>query len=80
MGYAPMGEEEFSRRCEMYRRGEIRRISRNSEARTHACLTPWEQLDALSRRENAVTGGAVDYKAMDTANVLAIPDILRQAV
>ena len=38
---------------------------------------PWDQLDALSQRENAVTGGQVDYKAMDRDNVLAMPDILR---
>ena len=45
---------------------------------THACLIPWEALDGLSRRENEVTGGSVDYKAMDRNNVLAVPDILRQ--
>ena len=78
MGYKPMDEAEFSRRCEQYRRGQIRRIAKNDERKTHACLTPWARLDELSRRENAVTGGSVDYKAMDTDNVLAIPDILRQ--
>lgn len=78
MGYRPMGDAEFSRRCEQYRRGEVSRIARNTQGKTHACLVPWEQLDALACRENAVTGGSVDYKAMDTNNVLAIPDILRQ--
>jgi Rad3-related DNA helicase len=78
MGYAPMSDEEFSRRCEMYRKGTLKRISKNTEGLTHACLVPWEALDALSERENAVTGGSVDYKALDTNNVLAIPDILRQ--
>ena len=78
MGYTPMGEGEFASRCELYRRGELKRITKNADAMTHACLVPWEQLDALSQRENAVTGGAVDYKAMDRNNVLAIPDILRQ--
>jgi hypothetical protein len=78
MGYRPMDEAEFSRRCEQYRRGEISRIARNDEEKTHACLIPWAQLDELSRRENAVTGGSVNYKSMDTDNVLAIPDILRQ--
>jgi len=78
MGYAPMGKEEFQRRCEGYRRGEIRRISKNAEGLTHACLVPWNELDALSLRENSVTGGSVDYKAMDENNVLAIPDILRK--
>ena len=78
MGYTPMSDEEFSRRCEMYRKGTLKRIAKNTEGLTHACLAPWEALDALSERENAVTGGSVDYKALDTNNVLAIPDILRQ--
>ena len=78
MGYTPMSDEEFSRRCEMFRKGTLKRISKNTEGLTHACLVPWEALDALSERENAVTGGSVDYKALDTNNVLAIPDILRQ--
>lgn len=78
MGYAPMSEAEFARRCGMYRRGETRRIAKNADGMTHACLTPWERLDALSERENAVTGGSVDYKALDRDNVLAIPDILRR--
>ena len=80
MGYTPMGEAEFSRRADMYRRGELKRIAKNTEDKTHACLVPWEELDALSQRENAVTGGSVNYKAMDTDNVLAVPDILRQDV
>ena len=62
----------------MYRKGTLKRIAKNTEGLTHACLVPWEALDALSERENAVTGGSVDYKALDTNNVLAIPDILRQ--
>ena len=78
MGYTPMSEAEFTSRCERYRRGEITRIAKNADDLTHACLVPWEQLDALSQRENAVTGGQVDYKTMDRNNVLAVPDILRQ--
>jgi hypothetical protein len=73
-----MSEAEFTSRCEQYRRGEITRIAKNADDLTHACLVPWEQLDTLSKRENAVTGGQVDYKAMDRNNVLAVPDILRQ--
>ena len=46
---------------------------------THACLVPWEDLDALSARESEITGVRVDYKAMDRNNVLAVPDILRAA-
>ena len=79
MGYTPMSEEEYSARTERFRNGEKLRVSRNTEAMTHACLVPWEDLDALSARENAATGKNIDYKAMDVANVAAIPDILRQA-
>ena len=78
MGYAPMSEEEFSHRCEQYRRGEIQRIAKNAEGLTHACLVPWEALDALSSRQNSVTGGTVDYKALDVNNVLTLPEVLRQ--
>lgn len=46
--------------------------------RLHACIIPWDGLDALSERENAVTGGHVDYKAMDRDNVLALPALLRE--
>lgn len=78
MGYAPMDEAEFQRRCEEYRRGTVRRLSKNADGLTHACLVPWDELDALSRRVNEVTGDSVDYKAMDRNNVLAVPDILRR--
>lgn len=82
MGYNPMTEEEYTQRCAWYlediRNGRPpRRIGKNTAAQTHACLISWEELDALSERENAVTGGNVDYKLMDIRNVLAIADILR---
>lgn len=77
MGYRPMGEAEFAERAARYRAGEAIRLSKNAAGMTHACLTPWEQLDALSARENAVTGGHVDYKAMDVDNVLALTRVAR---
>ena len=79
MGYAPMSDEEFDRRAELYRRGELTRVAKDARRMTHACLTPWEALDELSGRENRVTGGDVDYKALDRNNVLAVPELLRQA-
>lgn len=83
MGYTVMDSEEYVRRADDYRaqmaRGEkpTVRIGKNTVARTHACLIPWEELDALSERENAITGGKVDYKYLDMQNVLAIEPILR---
>ena len=75
----PREPAEVDLRAGQYRRGEITRVCKNSEAMTHACLVPWEDLDALSARESEITGVRVDYKAMDRNNVLAVPDILRAA-
>lgn len=83
MGFRPMNEQEYARRISQYQM-DIRetgasrlRIGKDMENRKHACLIPWEDLDELSARENAVTGGYVDYKQMDRNNILALPDILR---
>ena len=82
MGYAPMPEEEYARRAERYSAERSQggkpgfALGKDPERRLHACLIPWEELDALSARENAVTGGTVDYKQMDRDNVLALRDVL----
>ena len=82
MGYRRMSDAVYQARAERWQR-ETRelgtssvRIGKDAERRLHACLIPWEELDALSARENAVTGGHVDYKDMDRENVLALRDIL----
>ncbi len=82
MGFSTMGSEEFDARAEAYRQqlasnGKATiRIGKNMAARTHACLVDWDELDALSQKEAAVTGKYVDYKAMDTENVLATAALL----
>lgn len=78
MGFAPMSKLEYEERAEAYRKDKTVRIGKNMIARTHACLIPWEQLDALSAKENAITGKNLDYKSMDTDNVLAIPELLEE--
>ena len=83
MGYSPMSSEEFDERADIYRKRAEKgltgiRLSKDAVNRTHACLIPWEELDALSEKENAVTGRDVDYKQYDINNVLIIPEILRQ--
>ena len=84
MGYTTMSEQEFNAHAEAYRQlvdeGKPAnvRISKNQLERTHACLIPWEELDALSAKENAVTGRNVDYRQMDINNVLALPQLLRK--
>ena len=83
MGYRPMSTEEFEENARVWRQCREEgvpcsiKIAKNSEARTHACLIPWEELDALSARENAVTGRGVDYKQTDINNVLALPKLLQ---
>ena len=81
-GYTRMPEEVWQERAERYRREKAEgktpdfRISKDPRRKLQACLIPWEELDELSRRENEVTGGHVDYKQMDRDNVL----ILRTAL
>ena len=82
MGYRLMPQEIYEQRAEQYLREKEKtgagttRIGKDSKKRLHACLIPWEELDALSERENAVTGGTVDYKSMDRDNILAIPQVI----
>ncbi len=82
MGYSRMSETVFAARAERWAR-ETReqgkasiRINKDPQRRLHACLIPWEELDSLSARENAVTGGRTDYKELDRENVIAVRDIL----
>lgn len=81
MGFTPMTDFEFNERAEIYQKQKEEgcptiRIGKNMQSRTHACLIPWDALDSLSAKENAITGKSVDYKAMDTDNVLEIPQLL----
>ena len=82
MGFAPMGEEEYAERADTYLRQKAAgekplRIGKNMTSRTHACLISWDALDELSARENAITGGSVDYKQMDRNNILILPELLK---
>ena len=84
MGYRTMTQEEFDDRAAAWQRyqeqGGVPRgfkIAKDQSARAHACLIPWDALDALSAKENAVTGRGVDYKAYDINNVLTLPRMLR---
>lgn len=83
MGFRNMTEEEYTERCRIYTEEKAKnpasryRIGKDVEKRIHSCLISWEDLDELSKRENAVTGGNVDYKQMDRNNVLTLPDLLK---
>ena len=84
MGFHAMDAETYARRGEEYLRqvqtGETPRIriSKDMQAFTHACLISWDALEELSAREASYTGKYVDYKAMDTDNVLMIPQLLEE--
>ncbi|MBQ6432155.1 MAG: hypothetical protein IJJ99_09815 [Oscillospiraceae bacterium] len=74
MGYRQMPEEIWQARAKEYLKQKQTgqtplRIGKDTEHRLHACLTDWETLDALSEKENAVTGGTVDYRQLDRDNV-----------
>ena len=83
MGYRTMSDKEFESNVKEYIRCRekglpLPRITKNTERRTHACLIPYHDLDDLSAKENAVTGRNTDYKKMDIANVMMIPNILKR--
>jgi len=77
-----MSDEAWEKRAEEYRRelalGGIgrTRISKDAAGKRHACLIPWDDMDELSKRENAVTGKNIDYKQMDRDNVKVVLDLM----
>ena len=83
MGFRAMTKEEFESRSQTYLAEKAKnpatryRIGKDVRARLHCCLIPWEELDGLSARENAVTGKNTDYKQMDRNNVLTLPQLLK---
>lgn len=83
MGYTPMSREQFVANAETWARlrqeGSEKKIkiAKDTQARRHACLIPWTELDELSARENELTGRDVDYKQIDINNVLALPQLLQ---
>lgn len=80
MGFDTMDEKTYAERAAQYQQ-EVEqngasklRIGKDLVGKKHACLIPWEELSTLSARENAITGGNVDYEAMEMMTVL---DFLR---
>ena len=85
MGYSRMSDEVWNERVEEYRKEAVltgsgkTRISKDTINKRHACLVPWDELDLLSEKENAVTGKNVDYKQMDRDNIKAVLKILGES-
>ena len=71
-----MDEETLKKRAELFKTDTSLRISKDLSARRHACLIPWDDLDALSEYENKVTGKNIDYKQMDRDNITVMLKLL----
>ncbi|MBR5177383.1 MAG: hypothetical protein IKW90_01120 [Lachnospiraceae bacterium] len=84
MGYTKMSDEVWEKRAEEYRKeialgGKGRtRISKDTADKRHACLVSWDELDALSAKESAVTGKDTDYKQMDRDNIKVVLKLLEE--
>ena len=55
------------------------RISKNMVQRTHACLIDWDELDALSEKDQRIVGKTVDYQMADIKNILTLPTLLQRS-
>ena len=55
------------------------RIGKDTAAKLHACLIPWEELPTLAEKEYAITGVRPDYRKKDKDNVRMVADMLRIA-
>lgn len=76
MGYLPMTAKERDNRAELYKTDTSVNIFKDVTKRRHACLIPWEEIDALSEFETAITGTKRDYKQVDRDNVKAVCGII----
>lgn len=78
MGYQVMTADEVRERAAANERNSGTKLRLNKDTATcrHACLVPWEELDAVSELENRLNGTHKDYKQADRDNILAIPELL----
>ncbi len=76
MGYSSMSEEVKEKRAAMYLEDKKVRITKDTVNKLHACLIPWDDLDALSDFENNLTGKNLDYKQSDRDNIITVKKIL----
>ncbi len=75
-GYVRMDSNVLAERAQIYSDGEDIRITKDADAKLHACLVGWDELDELSEYESSVTGKSVDYKQKDRDNVLVVKELL----
>ena len=75
-GFKAMEREEFIKRVKDFKAGAKIKTSRDMQAKKHICLVDWDELDNISRLENSITQGSVNYKEFDRQNVDMILKIL----
>ncbi len=78
MGYSCMSDEVRDKRAEMYKSDKSVRVTKDPKNKLHACLIPWDDLDALSDYENALTGRGVDYKQSDRDNIITMNKLCKK--
>ena len=82
-GFQVMTNEEFEKRVKVYKAEKAKdpnteyRVAKNLEGRTHACLIPWDDLDAYAEKENKKTDDNRNYKNNDYQNIKALQEILQ---
>ena len=78
MRYQKMSDAQFIQRAERKRNGEDLRVNKDECTRTHACMVPWEELPALDKKEEELTGIRKNYQEMDKDNIRMIPEMLKE--
>ena len=82
-GFDVMDKKEFIGRVKEYL-NDIRefgkssvKITKDRKRLVHVCLVGWDELDEISRIENALTHGNRDYKNSDRMNVDMVTELMR---
>ncbi len=82
-GFEVMPEEVLEERAAAFREESAREGSsrikpaRDLDRYMHACIIPWEELDALSAKVTDLTGKKTDYKQNDINSIMTIPAAIK---
>ena len=82
-GFAPLAGDAFEERAARWLKAKETdgsapfSLTKDMNARLHACLVPWEELDALSARVSEITGNNTDYKQYDRESVITLAEVLK---
>ena len=81
-GYQPMPEDTLAMRLAKAKEQRLAGEKpippqKDTGERMHACIIPWEGLDALSERVADSLGKKVDYKENDRDNIRIIPELVK---